>query len=97
VIVRIREAGGFAGASGPADTLDTSTLPPAKAARVKDRIAALRRHLASGSPPIGADLPEYQIDVVDEQGKTERLVLPHDPSEPLPEPLKALIEEVRGT
>jgi len=99
VIVRVTQTGGFAGGSEPVATVDTSTLTPASAARIKDRIAALRRFVASGTQPIGADLYRYEIDIVDDTGKAQRLVVLHEgePGVSLPEPLAGLLQEVQSS
>ncbi|OLD37497.1 MAG: hypothetical protein AUI57_10670 [Candidatus Rokubacteria bacterium 13_1_40CM_2_68_8] len=99
VIVRVTQTGGFAGGSEPVATVDTSTVAPASAAKIKDRIGALRRFVASGTQPIGADLYRYEIDVVDERGKVERLVVFHEgePGVSLPEPLAGLLQAIRGS
>jgi len=99
VIVRVTQTGGFAGGSEPVATVDTSTLAPASAARIKDRIAALRRFVASGTQPIGADLYRYEIDIVDDTGKAQRLVVLHEgePGVSLPEPLAGLLQEVQSS
>jgi len=99
VIVRVTQTGGFAGGSEPVATVDTSTLTPASAARIKDRIAALRRFVACGTQPIGADLYRYEIDIVDDTGKAQRLVVLHEgePGVSLPEPLAGLLQEVQSS
>lgn len=97
VIVRVTRSGGFAGLLEELGTVDTRSLGPAEAAKVKEQIAELERlGAALGDQTIGADMFRYEVEIEDEQGRHRKLILTHegDPSVPVPEPLGELLSAI---
>lgn len=97
MIVRVTRSGGFAGLLEELGTVDTRSLGPAEAAKVKEQIAELERlGAALGDQAIGADMFRYEVEIEDEQGRHRKLILTHegDPSVPVPEPLGELLSAI---
>jgi hypothetical protein len=99
VIIEIRQSGGFAGGDPVRiGQVDTAMLPAAEQARA-EQLAALIHDPPDGTMPIGADLPEYHVELRSGDGPARTIVVPDDmdPDNPLLRSLRELLELVART
>ncbi len=76
--------------------IDTSGRAPAEGERIERALTALRQALSDTGLAIGADLPEYRIDLQAEDGTRETIVVTDDmdPANPTLPPLRDLLEVI---
>ena len=90
MIITIKASGGYAGyEQQEVGKIDTDMLDDEQAKHIKHVINRLRE---SEGQIIGTDMMRYDIEIRDEQGKTQELVLldDGDPNNPLQELLMAV-------
>ncbi len=76
--ITIRQSGGFVGVKQNLGSVDTSDLAQEKATRLEKCIAELKRfEAAAGEVPVGADMFRYEIEIRDDQGARQTLVVVH--------------------
>lgn len=98
MIIRISRSGGFAGIEENLGTINTGNLQKEAAARAEDSIAQITRLLEEKSdyPPVGADMLHYEIEIIDEKGGHQSLVLVDegDDKSPLMKALYGLLDSL---
>ena len=94
MIIKVSQSGGFAGGD-PVEIgrVDTARMDPAEAERIRQAQDRLRHALDRSSGAIGADLPEYRIEIESNDGARDTLVVSDDmdPANPTLEPLRELL------
>lgn len=86
MILKIKRSGGFAGVDEELATVDTSSLPGEAAVRVEHCLADIISLLEETPdyPPYGADMFQYEIEVIDESGEPKTLVLVDEIDDTIP-------------
>lgn len=97
MITKVSQSGGFAGGDAvEIGWVDTLQLPAARAERVRQAVESLRGALAESGGAIGADLPEYRIEIEESDGSRDTLIIPDDmdPANPTLKPLRDLLSAI---
>ena len=74
-------------------SVDTLRLPAVRAEQVRQAVESLREALAESGGAIGADLPEYRVEIEESDGSRDTLIIPDDmdPANPTLKPLRDLL------
>lgn len=77
MIIKISRSGGFAGIEEYLGTINTDSLPGEAVERVENTVAEITHVLdeMGDYPPVGADMFRYEIEIINEQGKHQKLVI----------------------
>jgi hypothetical protein len=77
MIISIRQTGGYAGIEQPIGSIDTATLPPRAAQRVRARLDELAAAAADAQPG-GADEYRFEVEVAEDGGRRQTFSLTDD-------------------
>ncbi len=98
MIVTITQSGGYAGGEQRLPLVDTGALDPERAVEVERHVADLSAAVAAeGEGPVGADMPTYTVEAIDEEGvRTWRVIDDDDLDRPPVRALRRLLEAAQA-
>jgi hypothetical protein len=96
VKIRIIRSGGYAGIEENFGSIDTVNLSKEAASRVAKYVSTLNqlKHTATEYEPIGTDMFHYKIEIQNDRGESQRLVISDDgdPQNPFMKALRDLTD-----